>query len=404
MKIKILRISLFVIIAVVILAFVLPNLLNDREKKAFSDEHRLYQAKHLYDIRNLDDSVTVQISDFYNRGTIANQLFGIHYRSLWNTPIRLPVFNTDSLKGGLRFDKVGGGQQTFSVELIGENLKTYTLRSVNKDQSRALPAFLQYSFLRPLFRDQASALNPFGALVTERLEKALNILHTTPKMYFIPYDSTMPEIMRTQMAGRVMILEEEPDESWESSVSFNYPDDIISTEEAISRSRDNRLVIDSLEYLKGRLLDFVISDWDRHGGQYEWAVYHTDGNVPIARPITMDRDMAFFKFDDGLLNHVALAINNKFQSFNPHYDDISGLIRNSKDIDHYILNGLPLSEFLNKAHLVQNTLTDSVINEAFKAYPPPIYKQYGEEHAAILKQRRQHLDSAATVFHQLITY
>ncbi|WP_221418103.1 hypothetical protein [Fulvivirga kasyanovii] len=386
------------------MAFLLPNIFNGREKKAFSNENRLQRAKQSLNINHLGDTATVLISDFYDRGSITTRILGPHYRTVWATPINLPVFDIDSIHGGLTFDEAGGGQQTFSIKLKAKDSRTYTLRSVNKDQSRALPAILQYSFLRPLFRDQASALNPFGALVTEHFEEALGILHTRPTMYLIPYDSTMPDIIQTQIAGRVMILEEEPDQSWEGSENFNYPDHIISTEEVIARSKKSSVMIDSLKYLEGRLLDFMISDWDRHGGQYEWAVYNTKNKLPLARPIAMDRDMAFFKFDDGILNHVALAINNKFQTFNPEYDDISGLIRNSKDIDQYILRHVPLSEFLSKAKHVQNVLTDSVIYEAFKKYPPPVYNQYGAEHINILKERRARLDSAATVFHELINY
>ncbi|UII30299.1 hypothetical protein LVD17_18560 [Fulvivirga ulvae] len=403
MIIKILRTSLLILVVTLAAAFLLPNLFNDREKKAFSDEYRLYSAKQLYNVRHLGDSATVLLSDFYNRGAIATRILGDHYRTQWATPVNLPVFEMDTIMGGLTFEEVGGGQQTFSVKLKNESERTYTLRSVNKDQSRALPVFLQYSFLRPLFRDQASALNPFGALVTERFEKALDILHTSPTMYFIPYDSTMTEVIQAQLSGRVMILEEEPDKSWTDSYNFNHPDDIISTKEVLTGAMNKSLVIDSLEYLKARLLDFTISDWDRHGGQYEWAVYHSE-TLPIARPIVMDRDMAFFKFDDGLLNQVALAINNKFQSFNAQYDDISGLIRNSKDIDRYILRNVSLDQFISQAEHVQNVLSDSVIDNAFRVYPESVYRQLGEKHVRILKERRAKLDSASVIFHTLINH
>lgn len=382
-----------------ILAFVLPNVFNTREEKAFSSEYRLQEAKKMFNINHLSDSVTVLLSGFYTRGSTAHYLFGKHYRALWNTQIKLPVFNIDTAKGGLTFLELGGGQQTLSAELKSKDSKTYTLRSVDKDQSKALPVFLQYSFLRPLFRDQASALNPFGALITSHLEESLNILHTQPKMYFVPYDSSMSGA--DILAGRAMILEEEPDSTWIGSKIFDNPIDIISTEEMIKKRMHKELVPDSLEYLKCRLLDFLISDWDRHEGQWEWAVFNENNKV-LARPIAMDRDMAFFKFDDGTLNQFALVLNNKFQSFNPEIEDVSGLIRNSKNIDYAILKNTPLDDFLKQSNHVQNTVTDSVIDRAFKTYPSHIYAKYGENHASILKQRITHLDSAATDFYKLL--
>lgn len=382
------------------LIFAIPNLINSRERLAFSDQHRYEVAKKQLDnIRN--DTAEVVLSSFYNRGPVVKYLFGTHYRSTWSQKISLPVFHMNEVKGGLKLDEIGGGQQTFSIKLKSDAGKKYTLRSVHKDQSRALPRILQFSCFRPLFRDQASALNPFAAVITNHFERALDILHTKPKMYYVPYDKSTPQDLNEKLAGRVMILEEEPGGTWKNSEVFDYASDIMSTEDLFKEQLQKGVVIDSLNYLKCRLLDIMISDWDRHGGQWEWAIMQSD-NGTVAKPIAMDRDMAFFKFDDGLLNQFALFLNNKFQSFKPDYEDVSGLMKNSSSIDRFILGNISEDTFVEMAQHVQSVITDSLIDKAFREYPQGIYQELAPEHTTTLKIRRSKLPEIARKFHKLI--
>lgn len=397
-----LRILAYIFTALLLLFYILPNIFNKREEAAFSDEARLQRAGTHFNIRDLADSTEVSISEFYDRGDLVKSLFGEHYRQMWGTSIRLPVLQLDTVAGGLTFVEAGGGEQTLSIELKNSDSLTYSLRSVNKDQSHALPSVLRYSALRPLFRDQTAALNPFGALIADNLEHEIHLLHTHPTMYLVPYDSGMARVLRQKIAGRVMILEEEPDNSWAGTKTFSSPVEIISSEEMIQRCNSGKLKIDSLGYLRARLLDILMSDWDRHDGQWAWAVYHTSDDSAFCKPIAMDRDMAFYKFDDGMLNKFTLLINNKFQSFKPTYDDISGLMKNSKELDQYILKNVPEKDFITQSKVLKETLNDDVITTSFQSYPTPVWEQYGKEHTSILKSRRDRLEEAARKFYSLL--
>lgn len=376
-------------------------MINEREERAFSSDVRVANAKIHYNISDVNDSVYTVLSEFYDRGPIVKFLFGNHYRPMWNSAIEIPVLDFDTAKGGLQFLEMGGGQQTISAEFKGAKGKTYTIRSVNKDQSKALHPIFYYSFLRPMIRDQASALNPFASLITQEFEKKAGILHTKPKLYLIPYDTTMDESPLYHIAGRVMTLEEEPDSTWHGAPEFAKPVSIISSEEMKAGLTDNKLKVDSLEYLKCRLLDFLISDWDRHGGQWKWAVFNKDG-IKFCRPIAMDRDMAFYKFNDGLLNRFVLLFNNKFQSFTSKYGEVSGLIKNSRDIDALILKNVSKEAFIKTANQLQEIMNEAVIADAFNQYPEAIKKLYKEKHVKIFKERLSTLDTTASEFHHLL--
>lgn len=398
---KTIRIISTTLLVFLFVFYALPNMINEREERAFSSDVRVANAKIHYNINDVNNSVYTVLSKFYDRGPIVKFLFGNHYRPMWNSTIEIPVLDFDTAKGGLQFLEMGGGQQTISAEFKGAKGQTYTIRSVNKDQSKALHPIFYYSFLRPMIRDQASALNPFASLITQEFEKKAGILHTKPKLYLIPYDTTMAESPLYHIAGRVMTLEEEPDSTWNGAPEFGSPLSIISSEEMEDGLAKRQLKVDSLEYLKCRLLDFLISDWDRHGGQWKWAVFNND-DVNVCRPIAMDRDMAFYKFNDGLLNRVVLLFNNKFQSFTNDYGEVSGLIKNSREIDALILKNVPKETFLDTANQLQEIMDESVIEDAFDQYPEAIKKLYKKKHVKIFKQRLSTLDTAADEFYHLL--
>lgn len=401
MIIKIVKAAAYILVILLIALYVLPNVFNEREENAFSSEVRIAKAREKFNITTLEDSVSTVLSTFYDRGAVVQLLFGTHYRAMWSTEVKVPVLQTDMVKGGLRFLEMGGGQQTTSAEFVGSGGKTFTLRSVDKDQSKALPAWLRLSGIRTLFRDQASAVNPFGALIADKLEQHAGVLHTHPAIWLVPYDSTTSASVRQHLSGRIILLEEEPDSTWSGSEAFARPLEILSTEEMQVKMSSGAVKVDSLEYLKTRLLDFLMSDWDRHGGQWKWAVFKS-GDTGICRPIAMDRDMAFYKFDDGLVNRILLLFNSKFQSFTPEYENVAGLIHNSRELDKLILANTSRESFREQAALLNHLLTDKVIESAFRAYPEEIFQTFGRKHMTIFKSRLQKIDTAAVQFYDLL--
>lgn len=390
------------IIIFILLVFLIPNIFNAREREAFSDELRLENAKKNYNFKELPDSVVVSAGEYYKRSGFHLTLFGEKYRSLWATPVKLKILDVRSLHGGLKGEELGGGMQTIGMDMISDEGDAYDLRSVNKDQSKALPKWLQYSYARVMFRDQVAALNPYASLVIPTLAQAVDIMHTNPSMVFVPYDESMVEEYARTMAGRVAIIEEKPDETWVNSPSFNHAKQIVGTEEMLTLAKNDDITVDTSMYIRCRLFDILISDWDRHEGQWEWALVEKDG-AEIFQPIPKDRDMALYKFNEGLLSSLALLINPKFQSFTKDYQNVAALTSNSEELDEAILGSIKdSSHFLKQSDFIMDNLSDEVVRKAFKQYPPEIFALVGEEHIEILKSRRDKLNEAASKFYEAI--
>ncbi|MGD1960413.1 MAG: hypothetical protein ACFB2Y_16250 [Fulvivirga sp.] len=380
-------------VLLVFLFYGLPNLINQQERAAFNRVDQLAIAQSSFANKEVRDSINRGISSFYKTSVLGEMLLGQHHRKLWSTKVNLPVFNgLDTLT----FVKTGGGQQTTSVELKDRNKKRYAFRSVNKDNSNALPSFLRPSLVRPFIRDQASALNPYSGPVIAKLLKSLEIAHPEPVIYVVPYRDPIDSTI-IMLAGEVVIMEEELNKRWVGSPKFDRPEQILNTNDMFMLVQKDQLEIDARLFLRCRLFDFLISDWDRHSKQWKWGVY--DG---VAKPIPIDRDMAFCKYEDGWASKVVRIFNNKFQSYTLNEIKVDGLTKNSLPLDKKILPNLKEEVFRQEANYLQRALKDSIIKNAFKAYPPEIYEQVGPTHIKILKKRLSELESVSGSFFNLV--
>ena len=86
-------------------------------------------------------------------------------------------------------------------------------------------------------------------------------------------------------------MEERPIETEEN------PNKVIGTDEVILKlAKDEKYKIDEKSWIKARLFDMLIGDWDRHHDQWKFEEKKENGSV-IYSPIPKDRDQAFTKYD-----------------------------------------------------------------------------------------------------------
>lgn len=385
---------------ILFLVFGLPNATNFKERKHFSDERRIEMAKDLYLADKTKDSVVLAPGPYYKRNQVGAIFLGQKQRDIWTTPVKVKVLDYDKAKGGLTPEEFGGGQQTISVKLKDVQGRKWVLRSVNKDQKAALPKFFRPTFMRFIIRDQLASANPYGHLVVPVLANAIGIHHTTPELVLVPYDNQFGKF-NDRMAGRMAYLEENLNSSWKKRARFGSPKDIVNSNEMMEMQGKEKIPVDTLLYLKTRLFDMLVSDWDRHEGNMEWALT-TDEKGKVFEPIPKDRDNAFYQFDEGLVSHFTLLLAPKLQSYRKKFGKVSGLMVQSMELDKSILSGVKESEYQAAAVELQRSLTDEVISEAFRRYPANIYTMKGREHEEILKARLKQLPRVAKKFHRLV--
>jgi Omp85 superfamily domain len=334
----------------------------------------------------------------YGAGWCHRFVLGSGYRALWTTPIEADVLEIDSFSGGLVARKKGGGKQTRNLTLEGADGRKWKFRSVDKDPTSALPEALQNSFVDKLAQDQISASLPANAPVVDRLTDAVGILHVDRRVVVLPDSARLGEF-RDEFKGMLGTLEEDPSVEPPVTPGFSGYSRIVETDELEkAMDADARERVDARALLRARLLDLVIGDYDRHRDQWDWA---KDAQSGLWVPVPKDRDLAFVRFD-GLLLDVIRGSVPRLVDFEERYPSILGLTWQARFLDRRHLAELAWPDWSEAARVVQERLTDAVIDEAARRLPEAYYALEGEALAATLKARRERLPDAARRFYELL--
>jgi hypothetical protein len=323
-------------------------------------------------------------------------LLGKNYRSLWAVPIEVDVLDFQSFAGGLRPVMRVGGMQTLGLALKGADGRSYTFRGIDKDPTSFLPQSFQDTLADRLIKDQTAAAHPAGAIVVPPIAEAVGILHNAPELVIMPDDPRLGEF-RDAFANVLGTIEEYPSPALDSHPGTFGATEILSSVEMWDRRlADPENHIDSRAFLRARLVDILLGDWDRHRNQWRWAkIPYTPGWQPIPE----DRDQVFASYEGLVLTWVRWR-NPQLIKFKGSYPGIEGMTWNGREMDRILLTDLELPVWEEIARDVQSRVTDDVIEKAVHRMPKEYYDLSGEEVKRSLKQRRDKLQNAAAKFYR----
>src|SRR5258706_6490221 len=332
----------------------------------------------------------------YEAGWLHRFFLGAHWRDLWTTEIEAEVLNLDRFADGLTPYERGGGRETQSLRFKGADGKEYKFRSIDKDPTLALTPELRQSVAADFVQDQISSANPFAALVVTPMLNAVGVLNAGVRAVVLPNVSGLGEF-RKEFGGMFGTIEENPTAEHDKDASFAGSKRIIGTYDLYRRlEEDNDEQVDSREFLKARLMDIYVGDWDRHADQWRWAGIK-EGKKWIWKPIPRDRDQAFSRFD-GVVPSIGELMITEIEGFQDHFNNIEDLTWTGRYLDRHFLSSLDKRAFDSITTVVMDRLTDSVIEGAVHSLPPEIYPQAGEWLERALKSRRDKLRDASDEF------
>lgn len=347
-------------------------------------------------LRAQQDTVWITAGSHYEAGETKEKLLGHDYRDAWTTPIRVPVLNLATYAGGLTVVERGGGQQTQSLRLIGEDGFEYNFRSVDKEIAQGLSDDLAETIVDDLLQDQVSSMHPAAAIVATAILDSVGILNPGPQLFVMPDDPRLGEF-REVFGGMLGTLEVHANESADGSRVFAGADEVESAEDFFPELREdphNR--VDLPDFLTSRLVSMLMGDWDRHEGQFRWARFDSAG-VRVWRPVPEDRDFAFSDYDGLLLGPAGIFLSEA-APFTTKYR-LRRLTQNSAEVERRLLTDLEWSEWQAIVRDLQAKLPDHVIESAVRALPEEYYARSGEEIARLLIERRGGLEAIAREFY-----
>jgi hypothetical protein len=340
-------------------------------------------------------TVTIVPGAGYKAGNMHARILGKNWRALWTTPVEVPVLRLESFAGGLIPVEKGGDYLTVTLLFRGENGKQYLFRTLDKEPAREMSPDIHDTAVSAVIQDQVSTSNPFSEQIVSPLLDAAGIYHVKPEIFVMPYDQSRLGKYSHEFAGLVGTIEEHPSGSDSAGSGFMHANKISGTYAVLDDLQKNDgNKIDARAYLKARLFDIFIGDWDRQSDQWLWAGY-TQKEKTRWVPIPMNRFNAFSR-QDGIAKVIP-----QMQGFGPKYPSIKFLTLSARSLDRRIFSAISRAEWEAVCSEIQQKLTDRVIHEAVNRMPPVMYAQEGLKLEADLRSRRDQLQAASSTLYAL---
>jgi hypothetical protein len=341
-------------------------------------------------------------------------LWGERYRKQFSTKITAPTVNLDTLFGGLTPVRKGGGNQSKSLRLKDNSGRQYVMRALRKQALQYLQAVLfkdQYikgqfenTSTQNLILDVFTGAHPYAPFAIGTLADAVGVYHTNPVLYYVPKQNALKQY-NADFGDELYMIEEHTSEGHGDKASFGYQNELISTDDLMNElHKDEDIVIDEAAYIRARLFDMLIGDWDRHQDQWRWIEFKENGKK-VYRPMPRDRDQAFSIMSDGFLLGTAVKLIPTARLLRAYSDDlvdVKGVNVEPYPLDMELIQQSEKAVWDAEVKRIQEGITDAVIEKAFLEFPKEVRDERVDEIKQKLKARRANLQKISDRYYTLV--
>lgn len=333
-------------------------------------------------------------------------VWGSHYRQVYSTPVKAKTAVLDTLFGGLTPVRQGGGHQTLSLRLQDKNGVEYTMRSLRKSALRYFQtAIFKDKFVLEEFKNSGAerflmdfytAAHPYAPLAVPDLADAVGVIQERPSLFYVPKQSALGAYNQ-QFGDGLYFIEKRIKEDPEAG-AFEGADDIESTSDLFEKMRkDEKYKLDERAYIRARLFDMLIGDFDRHGDQWRWAKFKQENGDRVYKPIPRDRDQAFVNYDGALMNSLRslIGITKQFHSYNVQMEDVKWMNNAAITLDRTLLKNTSREDWMQEVAYIQEHLNENEIEKAFNNLPKEVQGTVANDIKEKLKGRKDNLGDIA---------
>ncbi len=334
-------------------------------------------------------------------------LWGERYRKYFGTEVKAQTVALDTLYGGLKPVRKGGGNQSISLRLRASDGREFVMRAVEKSATQYIQALLfKDNFMKGQFDNTASeklikdvftGSHPYAPLVVATLSDAAGVYHLNPQLFYIPKQQALGKF-NDEFGDDLYLFEEHASEGHTELAGGDFTGDIISTLDVMQELHsDEDVVIDQVSYIRARLFDMLIGDWDRHQDQWRWMEFKENGKK-VFRPLPRDRDQAFSIMSDGLLLTAGVTLippARVLRKYSPDLKDVKGVNLEPYPLDMAFLVDIDKKVWDEQVDYITTNVTDSVIDIAFSKMPKEVQDEGVEKMKNTLKLRRANLQKIA---------
>ncbi|WP_394750369.1 metallophosphoesterase [Spongiimicrobium salis] len=344
-------------------------------------------------------------------------VWGERYRKYYGTEITAPTVRLDTLFGGLKPIRKGGGHQSKSLRLEDSEGRQYVMRALRKSAELYLQAIafkdqyvigeFQDTYTERLLLDFYTGAHPYAPFTVSELSDAVNIYHTNPQLFYVPKQAALGGF-NENFGDELYLLEERTSDGHGNQKSFGYANKMESTDDLLKKLRkDEKYAVDTEMYIRARLFDMIIGDWDRHADQWRWAEFKDkDTGKVVYRPIPRDRDQTFSKLGDGALMGLATKIVPSLRLFEGFREEIRSVKGFTSPfafaLDTRLLGETTLEQWQEQEAFIRKNLSEDVIDKAFEAFPVEVRDGSIDEMKRILLARINDLPRVSKEYHDIL--
>lgn len=301
---------------------------------------------------------------------ILNMFTGEQWTAIWQIPIEVPVLYEDALKSGAILENYES--PVFgAVPLKSEFLAFYSEAESGVEEN-------YQEFVSAIAADPLTTRFPYAISIVEKLLRAVGF----------EYPEAHPVVLRTNenkdLMGYLLISPQKRDE-------------IITTEQLISKR--NTTAVDSIDYkayLKLRLIDLLVNNWQKNPLVFRW-----ENSNGIWKPIPGYYKKAFSRFE-GILPDAFTTIAPQWNSFERKFPSIDALTWNSRQIDRQLLSNINYDEWKQVVNNTMSALSTIVLLESIDYLPETFRYNTGVEIFETLNARKQELPNLADEYFRFL--
>ena len=302
----------------------------------------------------------------FDRGGRWRFWFGDGYRKAWTTPVELPVLDLQTEAGGLKPLREVGALETVGLALAGANGSSFTFRKLMKQPERTIPKDWLGSEVEVDRHDQTAAAHPAATAIVGSLARSVGIPFYASRVMVMPDDPLLGKFRET-FANTVGTFDEYPMPGYQGLTEIISTDDL--WKKWLEGGPENR--VDSRAFVKARLFDTVVGNWDRHQGQWRWARFP---GKPLWVPMPEDADQALTRYE-GVVIDAGRTMIPRFMRYSGEYPGrLEGLTANNADVTRWFPAEVEWPVWEEVARELTAQMTDAAIDEAMHQMPAEVVR------------------------------
>lgn len=338
-----------------------------------------------------------------NKSNLYNFLWGTHYRHLYIMPITTQAVTLNTLSGGMQV--IGKVPDFHALLLKNKQEQLYMLKPLGGSTSFIESKFFQEiynpnefknTYLDEFIGDAYTIINPYTFISADYMARQSGLSSSNSHIYYIPPYSTQDTVTDgVAFQGKLVSIIDLPD--------LNTKKNILTTEKLLQHIQENKLYMaNQYPYIRERLFDMLVGDWNKIPENWNWLSV-AEGDSLLYNPMVIDRNHSFTKVDGILFKQMLKALTLSFiTDYNGEFKDLKKINKLGFALDMALISRSDETVWLEEARFLKKSVTDQLIEDAFRQLPAGIDTIETGHLKQKLKLRRDKLEEAAHLYYTLL--